>query len=117
MQQNRLLIPALGGVYRTLWPVTEVLIRVCAGLSLAAHGYSGCCAAIRDLDLYPRLANIQAPTLVVVGESDLSTPLVRGQALVERIQGAKLTLVPSAHIAPTEIPEKYLDAVLPFLKS
>ena len=86
-------------------------------LSLAAHGYSGCCAAIRDLDLYPRLANIQAPTLVVVGESDLSTPLVRGQALVERIQGAKLTLVPSAHIAPTEIPEKYLDAVVPFLKS
>lgn len=39
MQQNRLLIPALGGVYRTLWPVTEVMIRVCAGLSLAAHGY------------------------------------------------------------------------------
>jgi putative oxidoreductase len=39
MQQNRLLIPALGGVYRILWPVTEVMIRVCAGLSLAAHGY------------------------------------------------------------------------------
>lgn len=39
MQENRLLIPALGGIYRTLAPVTEVAIRVCAGLSLAAHGY------------------------------------------------------------------------------
>lgn len=39
MQQNRLLIPALGGIYRSLWPVTEVLIRLCAGLSLAAHGF------------------------------------------------------------------------------
>lgn len=35
----RLVIPALGGLYRTLAPVTEVLIRLCAGLSLAAHGY------------------------------------------------------------------------------
>jgi pimeloyl-ACP methyl ester carboxylesterase len=86
-------------------------------LSLAAHGYAGCCAAIRDMDLYPRLANIQVPALVVVGDSDLSTPLARGQALVERIKGAKLVMVPSAHIPPTEIPEQYLQTVLPFLKA
>ena len=85
-------------------------------LSLAAHGYAGCCAAIRDMDLYPRLANIQVPALVVVGDSDLSTPLARGQALVDRIKGAKLVTVPSAHIPPTEIPEQYLKTVLPFLK-
>jgi putative oxidoreductase len=35
----RLLIPALQGVYRTLTPFTEPLIRIVAGLSLAAHGY------------------------------------------------------------------------------
>jgi pimeloyl-ACP methyl ester carboxylesterase len=37
--------------------------------------------------------------------------------LVERIKGAKLVMVPSAHIPPTEIPEQYLQTVLPFLKS
>lgn len=37
--ESRLLIPALGGIYRTIAPVTEVMIRVCAGLSLAAHGF------------------------------------------------------------------------------
>jgi len=86
-------------------------------LSHAPHGYAGCCAAIRDMDLYPRLANIQVPALVVVGDSDLSTPLARGQALVDRIKGAKLITVPSAHIPPTEIPEQYLSAVRPFLKA
>ncbi len=34
----RLVIPALGPAYRALAPVTELLIRLCAGLSLAAHG-------------------------------------------------------------------------------
>lgn len=35
----RLVIPALGGLYRTLAPVTEPLIRIVAGGSLAIHGY------------------------------------------------------------------------------
>ncbi len=38
-QAPRLLIPALGAIYRTFAPVTEPLIRVVAGGSLAIHGY------------------------------------------------------------------------------
>jgi putative oxidoreductase len=38
-QQKQLIIPALGVLYRTLEPVTEPLIRVVAGGSLAVHGY------------------------------------------------------------------------------
>jgi putative oxidoreductase len=37
--EARLLIPALGGFYRALAPVTEAVVRLCAGLSLAAHGF------------------------------------------------------------------------------
>lgn len=37
---QRLVIPALGGLYRALGPVTEPLIRLVSGLSLAAHGYA-----------------------------------------------------------------------------
>jgi len=37
---SRLIIPALGGLYHALAPVTEPLIRLVAGLSLAAHGYA-----------------------------------------------------------------------------
>jgi putative oxidoreductase len=39
MDAPRLLIPAFGGVYRALAPVTEPLIRVVAGGSLAIHGF------------------------------------------------------------------------------
>ena len=37
-REPRLLIPLLGPVYRALAPITEPLIRLVAGLSLAAHG-------------------------------------------------------------------------------
>jgi len=35
----RLFIPAFGGIYRALAPLTEPLIRVVAGGSLAIHGF------------------------------------------------------------------------------
>jgi len=35
----KLLIPPLGRIYAALWPVTEPLIRLMAGGSLAFHGY------------------------------------------------------------------------------
>jgi putative oxidoreductase len=35
----RLVVPALGGLYRLLAPVTEPLVRVVAGGSLVLHGY------------------------------------------------------------------------------
>jgi 3-oxoadipate enol-lactonase len=88
-----------------------------AVLTGAPQGYIGCCSAIRDMELYPRLSQIQVPTLVIVGDFDQSTPLARGQALVERIKGSKLVTLPCAHIPPTEIPEQYVQTVLPFLLS
>lgn len=39
MAEQRLLVPALGRIYRALAPFTELLVRVVAGLSLVAHGY------------------------------------------------------------------------------
>jgi len=39
MEQPRLLVPAFGCVYRTFAPITELLIRMVAGGSLAIHGF------------------------------------------------------------------------------
>jgi putative oxidoreductase len=39
MDQPRLVVPALESVYRTIAPITEPLIRVVAGGSLALHGF------------------------------------------------------------------------------
>ncbi len=35
----RLIVPALGGVYRVFAPYTETAIRIVAGLSFVPHGY------------------------------------------------------------------------------
>jgi putative oxidoreductase len=35
----RLIVPALGGIYRIFAPYTETLIRIVAGLSFVPHGY------------------------------------------------------------------------------
>jgi len=40
LDTQRLVIPALGPIYRALAPFTEPLIRLVSGLSLAAHGYA-----------------------------------------------------------------------------
>lgn len=63
-----------------------------------------------------RLANIQAPTLVIVGDRD-QPPLVRGaDALAAGIAGArKLAIDSAAHLVNMEQPEAFNQAVLGFL--
>jgi 3-oxoadipate enol-lactonase len=86
-------------------------------LMQAAHGYNGCCAAIRDMDVAERLTLIKVPALVVVGEFDTSTPPSRGADIVAKVSGAKLVNLPSAHIPTTEIPGAYAKALLSFLSN
>ena len=49
-------------------------------------GYAACCAALRDLDLRDDLrAAPSIPTLVITGESDVSTPPALGAALADAL--------------------------------
>jgi L-proline amide hydrolase len=70
---------------------------------------------IKDWDVTDRLAEITVPTLVTSGRFDEMTPeLVR--PLVEGIPGAQWTIFEkSAHLAPIEEPERYLEVVARFL--
>lgn len=81
-------------------------------LSTPAEGYAGCGAAIRDMALLDRLSAITTPTVVVVGRSDVSTPLAgNGDTLLERIPGAVLEEVDGPHIAPVEDPAGVAQAL------
>lgn len=84
-------------------------------LNLSASGYAGCCAAIRDLDLTGDLQRIATATLVLTGARDLSTPHAVGEKIAAAIPGAKLKALPAAHIAATEIPVQFCDALIEFL--
>ena len=66
-------------------------------------GYAACCRAIERMDLRADLPRITAPTLVVAGEQDRSTPPEHGERIAAAIADARLeVLSPAAHIAAVE---------------
>jgi 3-oxoadipate enol-lactonase len=80
------------------------------------RGYIGCGHAIAALDLTDRLAAIQLPTLVIVGEDDPGTPVAAARVIHERIKGSKLTILPSAsHLSNMEQPQAFSRAVTEFI--
>jgi 3-oxoadipate enol-lactonase len=67
------------------------------------EGYRGCCAALAAWDHRDRLLAITAPTLVVAGADDLATPVEpHARTIADGIPGARLEVVPGAHLATIE---------------
>lgn len=84
-------------------------------LANPAHGYIGCCAALRDADLRPGVGAITAPTLVIGGAHDVSTPPDVTDALAASIPGARAVTLKAAHLSNVEAPEAFSAAVRDFL--
>ena len=79
-------------------------------------GYMGCCAALRDMDHGNLLPKIQSPTLVIVGDHDVSTPWEgHGERLAREIPGAKSLHLAAAHLSNIERPRSFTTALLEFL--
>ncbi len=67
------------------------------------EGYLGCCQAIEAWDHVEALGRITAPTLLVAGAHDPSTPIdPHARTLAEHIPGAQLAVVDAAHLANIE---------------
>lgn len=85
-------------------------------LEVDPEGYAGCCEAIAEIDLRPGLATISAPTLVITGEDDLSTPPDHGRLISEQVEdGDCLMLSPARHLANVERPDDVNRALLDHL--
>jgi 3-oxoadipate enol-lactonase len=67
-------------------------------------GYAACCEALVAWDHRDRLPSIAAPTLVVAGADDLATSLDHARTIAEGVPGARLEVVPGAHLANIESP-------------
>jgi 3-oxoadipate enol-lactonase len=95
----------------------EVLERMRATLAgTPREGYAGCCEAIAEMDLTPDLPAIAAPTLVIAGADDPSTPPEHGRRIAELIPGARFEVVaPAAHLATIERPDLTTAMILRFL--
>lgn len=84
-------------------------------VSTPVDGYLAACAAVRDMDQRDLLGRITAPTLVIAGRHDPSTPIEANETIRKGIDGASLTIMDTAHIANVEDPLTYNDIVLGFL--
>lgn len=79
-------------------------------------GYVACSRAIMALDLTERLASIECPVLVVVGEQDPGTPPAMSEVIARAIPGARFVPIPeAAHLSNLEQPARFNSALQDFL--
>jgi pimeloyl-ACP methyl ester carboxylesterase len=66
--------------------------------------------------IYDELAKIHTPTLVIVGEEDVATPVEKSKTIAGAIAGARLEIVPEAgHSSTVEQPERLSDLIETFV--
>lgn len=83
-----------------------------------ADAYMAQLQGILAWEAYNRLSQINAPTLVIHGESDRLVPAGNGKLIAETIPGAKLVILSNAsHIFTTDQPEAAHRAIQNFLAS
>jgi 3-oxoadipate enol-lactonase len=93
-----------------------IVERMRAGLAATpAEGYIACGEAVRDMDHREILAQIEAPTLVIIGRHDPATTPEAGRFIHSRIPGASLATIEAAHLSNIEQPAQFTDAALDFL--
>ncbi|MEK7671460.1 MAG: alpha/beta fold hydrolase [Bacteroidota bacterium] len=68
-------------------------------------------------DTTSSLHNIKIPTLILVGEKDVTTPPANSQSMHEKISGSELHIIPNAaHMSNLENPEVFNERLLSFLR-
>ncbi len=67
-------------------------------------------------DVYEEIEKIRVPTLILVGDQDVATPLAHAQRLHEGIAGSQLVIIPGAgHTSTVEEPAAVNAAISHFL--
>ncbi len=78
--------------------------------------FASACRALAALDLSEQLAQIQNPTLIVVGARDEATPPSLARALAGRFANAELIEMPDVgHCPHIQAPDRFVAAIAPFL--
>lgn len=74
-------------------------------------------AILEGWDLIPRLGEISAPTLILVGQDDFVCPPSRARIMHEGIPNSELVVLEeSGHFAHAEEPEAFFEAVRGWLR-
>ena len=87
-----------------------------AVLATPVEGYAHCCGALEVMDLTADLAKVTAPTLVITGSEDQSTPPELGRAVAAGIRDARLVeIAGAAHLPNVSHADEVTRLVADFL--
>jgi 3-oxoadipate enol-lactonase len=115
------MLPRLvGRTTGTQEPEPELVAEIRAQVALNnVAGLRRALLRLRDRpDATAGLAAITVPTLVIVGDEDVATPVPEARFLAEHIRGARLEIVSGAgHLSNLERPEAFTMALTRFLTS
>jgi 3-oxoadipate enol-lactonase len=85
-------------------------------LDMPAKCYTGCAAALRDMDLREQVKDIRVHTLVIGGVHDAGTPFAEAEYLFRTVPSAQLVALEAAHISNVEQAAAFTQALRTFLK-
>jgi pimeloyl-ACP methyl ester carboxylesterase len=89
-----------------------------ASMDPTSVGHAVDAVIFRRDDIRERLGAIRSPTLVVVGDDDVATPLDRSETIARAIGGASLRRIAKAgHLSAWEQPAAALRHVEPWLET
>ena len=96
--------------------LVETFLEHVASMKPASVGHAVDAVIFTRKDLRPRLPEIRVPTLVVVGDDDVATPLDRSEEIARAIPGATLRRIADAgHLSAWERPDAALRHLEPWL--
>ncbi len=106
----------LGASTRRQHPAVEARLQDLIARQAAA-AVEGAIVRIRDrADAAPTLGTVTVPTLVVVGEEDVITPVPEAERIAALVPGARLVRLPAVgHLPPMEAPEAFNRLLAGFL--
>lgn len=95
----------------------ETVARIAALIrATPVAGFAGCAFGISRINLTARLAGIDCPALVLVGDSDLGTPRAMAEEIVQALPGSRLSVIPNAaHLSNLEQPAVFNQLLRQFL--
>lgn len=85
-------------------------------LQTPVAGFAGCSRAISTFDMSVELSKAAAPTLIITGGRDESTPVSAAKEIQERIDGSELAVMPGAlHLSNVETADLFNQTLVSFL--
>jgi 3-oxoadipate enol-lactonase len=85
-------------------------------LFTSVPGYVGCSRAISTFEVLDELLKVAAPTLIIAGEKDESTPVSAAEAIQRQIEGSELAVMSGAmHLSNIEAAGPFNRRLVSFL--